>query len=214
MMGIEVLLLIPFTLNYKLFNKEQRIIYLYAIHSAALSIGAEVLARIFRHNLAWHAVMFLVAFYLLSWFFITVIKKPLTRKIIAWMVPVVTLAFIIDFFWISGPRGFSSIFVSFRTFVLIVYGILFFIQLVRDNSLIERSIYITSIPEFWFNSGVFVYQCCNFILYLSFNFLLRDEPGPEIINLFRITQGLGWIAGIIQVIVFYIGLQKIKRARS
>ncbi|WP_423735170.1 hypothetical protein [Chitinophaga caseinilytica] len=214
MMGIEVLLLIPFTLNYRLFDKDQRIMYVYAIYSAVLSVGAEMLARIFRHNLAWHAVMFLIGFYILSWFYIKVLKKPHTKKIIRGLIPVITGLFVVDFFWISGPSGFSSIFVSVRTFVLIVYGILFFMQLVRDNTLIERSIYITSIPEFWFNSGIFVYQCCNFILYLSFNFLLNDEPGPEIINLFRITQGLGWIAGIIQVIVFYIGLLKIKRARS
>lgn len=214
MMGIEVLLLIPFTINYKLFNKEQRIIYLFVIYSAVLSVGAELLARIFHNNLAWHAVMSLVSFYILSWFFIQVLKKPLTRQFIRWMVPVTSVVFALDFIWISGPSGFSSIFVAFRTFLLIVYGILFFVQLVRDNSLIERSIYITSIPEFWFNSGLFVNHCCNFILYLSFNFLLHDEPGPEIINLFRITQGLGWIAGIIQVILFYIGLQKIKSARS
>ncbi len=135
MMGIEVLLLIPFTLNYKLFNKVQRLIYLYAIYSAVLSIGAEALARIFRHNLAWHAVMYLVSYYLLSVFYLKVIQKPLTRKIILWMVPVVTALFIADFVWISGPRGFSSIFVSFRTFLLIIYGILFFVQLVRDGSL-------------------------------------------------------------------------------
>ena len=214
MMGIEILILIPFTINYKLFNKEQRIIYAYAICSAVLSIGAEVLAWLFRNNLAWHDVMSLVTFYILSWFFFNVLKKPLTRKLILWLVPVTTSLFLLDFFWLKGPVGFCSIYAASRTFLLIIYGILFFVQLVRDNSLIERSIYITSIPEFWFNSGLFVNACCNFILYLSFNFLLHDEPGPEIINLFRITQGLGWIAGIIQVILFYIGLSKIKRARS
>lgn len=214
MMGIEVLLLIPFTLNYRLFDKEQRLIYVYLIYIVILNVGADLLSRIFKHNLAWHSIMSLVGFYILSFYYRKVLKKPFTKKFIGWLIPVTTLVFAIDFFWIGGPHGFSSIFVAFRTFWLIVYGILFFMQLVRDESLIERSILITSIPAFWFNSGLFVYHCCSFLLYLSFNILLNDKPGPEIINIFRIIQGLVWVSGIIQVIVFYIGLQKLKRARS
>lgn len=214
MVGIEVLLLIPFTLNYRLFDKEQRLIYLYLICRVVQGVGADLIARIWKNNLGFHAIMSLIGFIILSFYFIKVIKKPFTQKIILWMMPVASALFLLDITVLEGYDSYNSIFVAFRTFLLIAYGILFFMQLIRDESLIERSIYITSLPSFWFNSGLFVNLCCNFLLDLSFNFLLHSPRGPEIIALYQITAGLTWLTGIIQAILFYIGLLKLKGARS
>lgn len=213
MLGIEALLLIPFAISSKLFNKEQRLIYIYLISAVFYGFGCEVLARAFGNNMAFISCMMLVQFYILSLFYLKVLKNPKVHQIIRALLVVCTLIFAADITVLEGYLKFNSIFISIRTFVLIVYAILFFLQLMRDENLIEKSILIISLPVFWFNAGLFVEMCCSFMLNLSFNMIQRAGPKEVLVNMYRITAALTWIAGIIQVFLFYIGLQKIKKAR-
>lgn len=214
MLGIEALLLIPFAINSKLFDKEQRLIYIYLISAVFYGIGCEVLARLYGNNMAFISCMMLVQFYILSIFYLRVLKSEKIRKTIRIMLVVCTAVFLVDFIFLEGPLKFNSIFISIRTFVLIVYGILFFLQLMRDENLIEQSIFINSLPIFWFNAGLFVEMCCSFMLNLSFNMIQQGGPQEVLVSMYKITATLTWIAGIIQVFLFYIGLRKIKKAKA
>ncbi|SIN79275.1 hypothetical protein SAMN04488055_1384 [Chitinophaga niabensis] len=214
MVGIEVLLLIPFFLHYRLLNKEQRVIFAYAISNAFTGVVADIIARIYHNNMAFTAVMFLVQFFILTLFYIHVLKHPKAKKILQVMLAAAVALFAVDFTFLEGPLLFNSIFISFRTFVLIIYGVIFFLQLMRDESLIEQSIYINTLPAFWFNAGLFVSLCCSFPLDLCFNFLQRGgTPDDKLLSIFRITASLTWTGGVIQAILFYIGLLKVKGVR-
>lgn len=214
MVGIEVLLLIPFTIKYKLFNKEQRLIYIYIVSNAVLGVGTELFARTIRNNMAFVSGMMLVQFYILSFFFIHVLKGIKARKIVRNMIWVATLVLALDMIFWEGPLEFNSIFVSFRTFILIIYGVAYFLQLMKDESLIEQSIFINTLPTFWFNAGLFVNLCCSFLLNLCFNFIQQGGPGEVLLSLYKITASLTYLAGIIEAILFYIALSKIKGNRT
>lgn len=215
MVGIEILLLIPFSLNYRAFNKEQRLIFYYLITCGIYGVGADLLARAFSNNMAFVSAMMLVQFVILTFFYLHVLKNTRhLHRIIRIFLVLACVLFAADMLFIEGVLRFNSIFVSFRTFLLIVYGVIFFLQLMKDESLIEQSIYINSLPVFWFNAGLFVNFCCSFLLSLTFNFIQQGGPDEVMRAIYQITAGLTWSAGIIQAILFYIGLSKIKRARA
>lgn len=215
MVGIEILLLIPFSLNYRIFNKEQRLIFYYLVTCAIYGIGADRLARAYGNNMAFVSFMMLVQFVILTFFYLSVLKNTGNlHKIIKMLLGLACALFAADILLIEGLLKFNSIFVSFRTFILIAYGVIFFLQLMRDETLIEKSIYINSLPVFWFNAGLFVNFCCSFLLSLTFNFIQQGGQDEVMRSAYQITAGLAWSAGIIQVILFYIGLLKIKRARA
>lgn len=213
MVGIEVLLLIPFFLYYRFLNKEQRLIFAYVISNAFTGVVSDIIARIYHNNMPFITAMFLVQFYILTLFYIQVLKHPNAKKILQVMLVAVIALCALDITVLEGPLKFNSIFISFRTFVLIVYGVIFFLQLMRDESLIEQSIYINTLPAFWFNAGLFVSLCCSFPLDLCFNLLQKGPPGEELISIFRITAALTWTGGIIQAFLFYLGLLKVKGVR-
>ncbi|WP_343307542.1 hypothetical protein AAHN97_10430 [Chitinophaga niabensis] len=214
MVGIRLLLLIPFFLNYRFLNKEQKVIFIYAITNAFMGVVLDTLARVFHNNMPFLTGMMLIQFFILTFFYRHVLKNPNARKILNIMLVISTILCIVDISFLEGPLFFNSIFVSFRTFLLIIYGVIFFLQLMKDESLIEQSIYINELPAFWFNAGLFVALCCAFPLDLCFNYLQKTPPTDYTINLFRITAALTWSGGVIQSILFYIGLVKLKAARK
>jgi hypothetical protein len=213
MVGVEVLLLIPFFLRYRFLNKEERVIFAYAIANAFMGVVSDIIARIYHNNMIFITTMMLVQFFILTLFYINVLKHPKAKKILQIILGATFILCVVDFTILEGPFVFNSIFISFRTFVLIIYGVVFFLQLMRDESLIEQSIYINTLPAFWFNAGLFVSLCCSFPLDLCFNFLQKGPPGEELLSIFRVTASLTWSGGIFQAILFYIGLRKIKGAK-
>jgi hypothetical protein len=214
MVGIEIIFLVPFTLKFSYFNKEERLIYAYLVTCVIYGIGSDLLARIFGNNMAFISCIYLVQFIILSLFYINVLKSPFAKKALKWIMLAAAILFTVDITLLEGPLKFNSVFIAFRSALLIVYGVMFFLQLMRDEGLIEKSIYINSLPVFWFNAGLFVNVCCGFLLNLSFNLIQQKGPGEVLVSMYKITAALYWIAGIIQVILFYIGLVKIKRARA
>ncbi|MET6997175.1 hypothetical protein [Chitinophaga defluvii] len=150
-------------------------------------------------------IMYFIQFVILSIFFYHVIHAPFLRKLIRIVSGIATGIFVIDYSKLEGLRFFNSISTSISSFILISYGVLFFFQLLRDEELIQKSIYINSLPAFWFNAGLFIYLCCSFLFNLSYNFLQTNA-------ITTITLlALIYISGIIQVILFYIGVLKVKR---
>ncbi|HEY1201509.1 MAG TPA: hypothetical protein VGE79_11035 [Niastella sp.] len=209
MMGIECLLLIPFTLNYRSLDKTGKWAYYYLISSVLFALGSSVLARIFRNNLWFYSVMNLGQFVILSAYYYQVIKNDTVKKLIKILIIPAVIIFFLDFFKLEGILTFNSIFATVRTFLLLSYGIIFFVQLLFDEDLVKESIFINSLPNFWFNSGLFIYLCCSFFDSLTYNFLLRHLIGDNIF-----IGSLVFISGIIEAILFYIGLLKAKKLRA
>lgn len=207
-MGIECLLLIPFTLNYRSLDKTGKWAYYYLISSVIFAVGSSILARIFRNNLWFSSIMNLGQFVILSAYYYQVIKNDTVKKLIKLLIIPAVVIFFLDFFKLEGMLTFNSIFATVRTFLLLSYGIIFFVQLLFDEDLVKEAIFINTLPDFWFNSGLFIYLCCSFFDSLSYNFLLKHLIGDNIL-----IGSLVFISGIIEAILFYIGLLKAKKIR-
>jgi hypothetical protein len=210
MTGIECLILIPFTLSCRLLNKAERWAYYYLISSVFFAVGSAIIARLLNNNLWFTSIMHLVQFIVLSVYYAHLIKNTLAQKLIRILLLPTIVIFFLDFFKLEGIFSFNSIFTTIRTFLLLCYGVIFFIQLLFDEELIREAIFINSLPDFWFNSGLFIYLCCSFFHALTYNFFLRHSVG----NTNLMIPSLVFISGIIEAILFYIGLMKVKQQRG
>ncbi len=208
MMGIECLLLIPFTLNYKLLDKAGRWAYYYLVSSVIYAVGSIILAKIFHSNLWFSNIMQLAQFFILSFYYYLVIKNNLVKQIIKIVAGLALIIFLLDFFKLEGIHSANSIFATIRTMVFLIYGIIFFLQLLSDENLVKEAVFINSLPDFWFNSGLFIYLCSSFFYALASNFLIRNNIATD-----APIQTVIFLGGIIEGILFYIGLMKAQKLR-
>lgn len=205
MLGIECLLLIPFTLSYSSLDKAAKSIYNYLVSSIVFAVGSISIEYLIHNNMWFFAIMYFIQFLILSAFYSTVIKNNKVKNVIRILPIPVLIIFILDLLKIEGIDKYNSLFTTIRSFILIVYAIIFFLQLLNDNELIEQAIFINKLPDFWFNSGLFLNLCGSFMFSLSYNYLESQRLITDI------TFVITLIAGILQLILFYIGLLNTKR---
>lgn len=209
MWGIECLLLIPFIVYFKILHKGEKSIFYYLLSSITLASGSIIIALIWRNNMWFLSIMYFVQFVILSLFFHRLIKNTFVKRCIIIFIPPVFIVFLTDLLKLEGTYTFNSYFVSIRTFILLLYGFVFFWQLLRDNELIKSAVFINSLPSFWYNSGLFIYHCGSFMLSLTYNLLQQEIVTSA--STTNVTLSISYIAAIIQLILFYIGLMKAKR---
>ncbi|MCW3465598.1 hypothetical protein [Chitinophaga nivalis] len=157
-------------------------------------------------------IMNYLQFLILSYFYWLIIKNKKVKRLIQ-VIPFALLVIVLlDLFKLEGLKYFNSISISVRTFILIIYAILYFLELLRDDELIKNAIFINSLPTFWFNSALFTYHCCSFLYALSYNFLQSNIISEKKETTMTLLA-LNYFAGIIQIILFYIGLSKMKKKK-
>lgn len=201
------MLLIPFTLNYRRLDKTGKWLYYYLISSIVFAAGSKLIGTIWKNNMWFFSVMYYLQYIILSFFFLSIIKNNIVKWCIK-LLPIPVLAvFILDFVRLEGPYAYNSISASTKTFALIVFGLAYFLQLLYDEDLVKRSIFINTLPDFWYNSGLFIYHCSFFLFSLTYNFILRADL------MFSVPLAITYVAGMIQLILFYIGLRKVKKMR-
>jgi hypothetical protein len=208
--GIECLLLIPFLIHFTILDKGSRLIFYYLISSIVFAFGSIFIAHIWKNNMWFFSIMYIVQFIVLSLFFQSIIKNAFVKRLITFIVIPVFIVCVADFLKLEGMYAYNSYFASARTFILLVYGSIYFYQLLRDEQLVQKSIFINTLPNFWYNSGLFIYHCGSFMLFLSYNLLQPEkhatDPGTK-----NVTLTISYIAAIIQLILIYIGLVKAKK---
>jgi hypothetical protein len=210
MTGIECLLLIPFTLNFRRLDSAGKWAFYYLISSVIFATGSAIFAVVFHNNLWFSSIMNLVQFVILSIYYQYLIKNTVVKQLIKILQAPAVVVFFLDFFKLEGMMTFNSIFATIRTFLLLSYGILFFIQLLFDEDLVKEAIFINTLPNFWFNAGLFIYLCATFLHYLTFNFFMKHG----VANSHMVILSLVFISGIIEGILFYIGLLKAKKQHA
>jgi len=212
MLGIECLLLIPFIINSGKLDKGGKWVFYYLITGVFSGVGSTMLAYLLKNNLWFYNSMYFIQFVILSCYFHEVIKHPFVKIVIKLMVPLTFVIVVLDYVWLEGPAAYNSFAISTETFIQMAYGVIFFWQLLRDEELVKQSIFVNILPDFWYNGGFFIYHCGFFLFSLSYN--LRSFTGAALLkstsdSILAIT----FIAGIIQLILLYIGLVKEKRFR-
>lgn len=212
MWGIECLLLIPFIIHFGKLGKSGKWIFYFLICSIIFAAGSKLIAQIWGNNLWFYNTMYFVAFVILSFYFREVIKYKTVRNIIMGMLFPVLAFIILDYTKLEGPNVFNSYAISAQTFILMIYCTIFFWQLIRDEDLVRKSVFINSLPDFWYNSGIFVFHSGFFLFSLAYNilklsFTIKGDSG---LWTFAITFG----AGIIQLILLFIGVLKVKKSHT
>ena len=123
------------------------------------------------------------------------------------------LVFGLDIFVIEGFYHYNSISAGIKSIVILIYGVIFFWQMLNDKELIEKSIYIDTMPSFWYNSGIFLFYCTVFLFNINYNLLQQlfkpDPQGKVISGILTINN----FVGIVSMILLYIGLSKLKKLR-
>ncbi|PSL43324.1 hypothetical protein CLV51_10813 [Chitinophaga niastensis] len=211
MLGVECLILIPFVVNFKLLNPPAKWIFYYIISSIIFAAGSWLLSELFGNNMWFFSVMYFVQFVILSVFYWLTIKNEIVRTLIKIMPFIILLIFLLDFFKLEGIKAFNSISGGIRNIVIMVYAIIFFLQLLKDKDLIEKAIYIDSLPVFWYNAGIFIFFCTSLLFNISYNII--QESGISNMGMTLTILVINYIVGIISMILFYIGLSKTKKLR-
>jgi len=107
MMGIECLLLIPFTLNYRLLDKTGKWAYYYLVSSVVYAVGAAALARLFKNNLWFSSFMDVAQFVILSVYYYKIIKNNFVRPLIKFLPIPALIFFFVDFFKLEGVAAYT-----------------------------------------------------------------------------------------------------------
>lgn len=211
MEGVEFLLLIPFIMKFEILDKGGRWIFYYLISSAVFASGSHLIAHISRNNMWFFSPMSLIQFLILTIFFHHVIKNQLLKKIILIVFGLVTCFAITDYFFLEGPLAYNSYALSVENLFLLLYSVIYFWELMRDEDLVKQSIFVNNLPSFWYNSGLFIFHCSNFMLSLAYNFLQHAHFDRGIQNA---TLSITFIGGFAEVVLIYIGLLKAQKFRS
>lgn len=218
MLAVECLVLIPFTRYRKLLDEAGKYIHYYIISSVIFaSVGFAMQMADINHT--WfYSIMVYIQFCILSFFQYQVHKKRSMRRLIRALIIPMAVISLLDFFWWEGAAMTNSIAMSVGYVTLIVYESIFTLLLLFDKTLVLKSIFVHTLPNFWFNAGLFLFHTTSLLFVLSYAFFVR-KIFPENEKLFFQYYLLWGVcvfsAGIIQMIFFYIGLRKVRQqARS
>lgn len=210
--GIECLLLIPFIIHFSKLDKSGKWVFYYLISSIVFATGSKVVAQIWGNNLWFWNSMYFIQFVILSSYFREIIKSKPIRLITQVMIVPVFAFVVLDYLFLEGPNVYNSYAIAAETLVLMIYGALFFWQLLRDEELVQQSIFINSMPDFWYNAGIFIYHCSFFLFSLAYSILNFGDKGVK--GSARLTLAVTFGAAIIQLILLFIGLSKAKKVHS
>ncbi|NML39291.1 hypothetical protein HHL17_18975 [Chitinophaga sp. G-6-1-13] len=209
MMGIEALILIPFLLKFKALDAASKWMCYYIFSSVVFAVGSAITARMGMNNMWLFSMMNFIQFLLLSCFYWTIIKHQTVKQLITYL-PILVLGLCIaDFLKFEGIQSYNSISAGLKSGIIIAYGVIFFLQLLTDRELLEKAIYINTLPEFWYSSGVFIYFCSSFLFSISYNLIQLPKDAQQTMVLTLLS--INYIVGIIAMILLYIGLTKTKR---
>lgn len=206
MLGIECLLLIPFIIKLPQLSDSGKWMLSYILCSIIFASGSALVGQLFGNNMIFFSIMYMLQFIILSMYYTTVIKNRVTKLVILLTIIPVFFIFLLDLYRWEGFAVYNSYFASARNIILIVYAILFFLQLLGDEQLIKHSVFINTLPDFWFNAGLFIYLCSTVMRNLSYNYF-SSHPGAAT----NYILSLSFVAGIIQLILIFIGLMKVKK---
>ncbi|MBC9933400.1 hypothetical protein [Chitinophaga qingshengii] len=212
MMGIEIIILIPFLLKFKTLDAPGRWMCYYIISSLFFAISTSILANLHINNMWLFSLMNFVQFLLLSCFYWSIIKHPTVRIVITYL-PILVLGLCIaDFLKFEGFASYNSISAGLKSGIIIAYGVIFFLQLLTDKDLLENAIYINTLSVFWYNSGIFIYFCSSFLFSISYN-LIQTQIEEVVLQRDMVLTliSVNYIVAIITMILLYIGLTKTKR---
>ncbi len=164
--------LIVGTVRYRLLKPGDKVIYFYLVMSVIFTIGGYILRHTVKNNLPLLHVYSYVEFFILTEFY----KKIIDEKKINRVLTILQLGFLLAcllnvIFW-QGPLIYNSYSRSLGALLIMLLAVNYFARLFT-KPVGEKA---TLMPEFWFNSGIFLYFSGAFVLFIFSNFALLVSP--------------------------------------
>ncbi len=155
-------------LKFRQLNKSAKITWYYLLVSALINFGATYVGRVLhQNNLPLIHIYTALEVLLFCWFYKTVLLAP-ANSIFYKILPAAFVLFcIINAIFFQSIYTYSSYTRSVEALICLLFAMNYFARLASIDS--EKKISV--LPEFYFNTGIFIYFSGGFILFVFSNFV-------------------------------------------
>lgn len=181
------------------------IIYLAVVLTVEI-IGVEMSNKDENNSLLYNLIS-LVGFMFYTYFFYTTARNSFLKKLAITFLILFPILFLISFFLIQGPYIFNTYFYMFGSFMIILFSVLYFLDLFRFPKFVN----LMREPSFWFVSGIFFFYTMTLSYFGILNNLLSSIKS----NVLEILFTGVYINIVLLYLIFSIGfLCKIRITKS
>ena len=159
-------------LKIKVLPQSAKIIWYYLLVSAVVSSAAIFIGRVMHvNNLPLIHVYTALEVILFCWFYKKLLQAP-KDSVLYWLLPTVfVLLCIINALFFQSIHTYSSYTRSVEAIICILFALNYFARLATDNNGKK----IALLPEFYLNSGIFLYFSGAFMLFVFSNFIINSS---------------------------------------
>lgn len=153
-------------------TRELHYIFLFVCAQFITNLAASILELAKVNNYGMYSANIIITFSLISLMFYSLINKKID-KIISGCSILFFLIFIVSLLNGDGIDYFNSIISAVASFIISAYCLIYFYwKLVND----DRSTGLTKSAFFWIAVGLFTYYTGSFFIFMSYKFLIVQEP--------------------------------------
>ncbi len=166
---LAVLLPIIVALVYRRWwDKPAKIIFVYSILNALVSLAVRLTAMRQINNLPLFHLFTVVEFITISYYYKEVLEiKDGSKKLLALQISFLVLC-VVNAIFFQKINTFNSYTLSLNSLLLMLFAVNHFAKLLTENT--DKK--LTDRPSFWVNTGLFLYFSGSFIYYIFSNYLL------------------------------------------
>ena len=183
-------------------GKTARIILVYLLISAGVNLAADMLVRNRAANLPLLHVYTAVEFIVLVMMYRYLLAGTRAASMVTGLQVGFALACIANAIWLQSMYTFNSYSLSLGAIIIMLLAINYFARLAVEVPVGK----VSDLPDFWFNTALFLYFSGSCMLYVFSNFFLQVTQQE-----FYTVWGLHAIFVMLMYILFSIGFIKCKR---
>ena len=111
-----------------------------------------------------------------SYIFYQNLRKKLFKQIVAWFVPLYTIAVAANLIFLQGTQSFHTYTVLLGSFFIVVFCCFFFFETIQPETI---SLKLSQQPFFWVCTGLLVYYLGSVIINALFEYLRSNDLQQE-----------------------------------
>lgn len=153
--------LVLFLIQFKKLNKAFRIFTLYLLVISIIQLITSYYSRNGMNNLFLSHFYFFLQFLLLSFFYYTILKVPLQKKVV--LIGLVVCTAILGIQYYFDPSlffGFNLFEIFITSFLIVIYAMFHFYNIMNESK-----------EYYYLNTGIFIYIFGSTVLFLTGNIL-------------------------------------------
>ncbi|HEY4338183.1 MAG TPA: hypothetical protein VGM89_19885 [Puia sp.] len=123
-----------------------------------------------RSNVQFYNVFMLVEYFTYAWFYRTILKNRLLRRLIGAYLILFPIFWFVAVFFVFGFDHWNSYLSIVGSFFTVCMAVAFYYQLFTAPQLTR----LTVSPEFWISTGVIIFYTCNLPYLGMLNFITKE----------------------------------------